>query len=376
MNISFLTSGHDPFDDRIFYHMARSLSDTNNNVQIVSSRKDINEVINDIQLSCFYNEALSKKDKVDQFIKQLVLFKPQIIICSEPLTIVAAKRYSRSQSGKIRIIYDITEWYPSKKNLLIYKPLIRWFFFLKLLAFNLRESMMVDSFIFGEWYKSKPYRRLFPSKSFVYTSYYPDLKYIKYCTPSLMDKKLRLTYSGKITFEKGYGNFINVLNRLAENNEDLKIEVKIIGWYESIPDQKVFENLLLTLHKNIYLTIMGRQKFENYINQIKHTDIFLDLRSDDFENQHCLPIKLFYYAAIGRPVIFSNIKAIRKEVDIFKFGFLVKPTDIKKVVRLIEDYLENRDLYFHHCNNAKSLSENEYNWQKTLPEFLNFITSS
>jgi glycosyltransferase involved in cell wall biosynthesis len=375
MNISFLTSGHDPFDDRIFYHMARSLSDTNNNVQIVSSKKDLDEVISNIQLNCFSGDDFSKREKIERFIKPLAQFKPRVIICSEPLTIVAAKRYSRSQSGKIRIIYDITEWYPSKKNLLIYKPLIRWFIFLKLLAFNLRVSMMVDSFIFGEWYKSKPYRCLFPSKSFVYTSYYPDLKYIKYCTPSLMDKKLRLTYSGKITFEKGYGNFINVLNRLAENNEELQIEVKIIGWYESIPDQKVFENLLLTLHKNIHLTIMGRQKFENYINQIKYTDIFLDLRSDDFENQHCLPIKLFYYAALGRPVIFSNLKAIRKEVDIDKFGSLVKPTDIKQIVKIIENYLKNRELYSEYCANARSLSESEYNWGETRPVFLNFISS-
>lgn len=375
MNISLLTSGHYPFDDRIFYHMARSLFDKSNNVEIVSSKLNLMEVADGIKLNCFAGDNLSKRDKISQFLKRLSGFTPEIIICSEPLTVLAAKQYSKKQSGKIRIVYDITEWYPSKKNQIIHKTPIRWFFFVKLLLFNLWVSKFADSFVFGEWFKSRPYRFLYPQKSFIYTSYYPDLKYISFCKPELQKGKLRLTYSGKISLEKGYGNFFNVLQGLTEYKSDLRIEVKIIGWYESIRDKKECENLIRSVSRNISLTILDRQSFKNFIELLKETDIFLDLRSDNFENKHCLPIKLFYYAALGRPVIFSDLKAIRKEVEIDKFGFLVHPTDKDRIVKLIVDYIEDRELYYKHCANARYLAENDYNWQKIEPQFLKFITS-
>jgi glycosyltransferase involved in cell wall biosynthesis len=375
MNISFLTSGHDPFDDRIFYHMARSLSDHGNNVGIVSSKLNLMEVIDGLKLNCFAGDNLSKKDKISQFVVRLSGFTPEIIICSEPLTLLAAKQYSKNESVKIRIVYDITEWYPSRRNLIVYKTPVRWFFFIKLLLFNLWVSGFADSFIFGEWYKSRPYRLLYPHKPFTYISYYPNLKLISLNKPELTDGKLRLSYSGKISLGKGYGNFFNVLEKLTEIKNDLSIEVKIIGWHESLQDKEECENLVRPVNRNISITIFEKQSFKNFIELIKETDIFLDLRSDNFENRHCLPIKLFYYAALGRPVIFSDLKAIRKEVEIDKFGFLVQPTDKERIVELVINYLDDKKLYYKHCANARFLAENVYNWQKTEPHFLKFITS-
>lgn len=374
MNISFLTSGHDPFDDRIFYHMARSLFDYCNNVEIVSSKLNLMEVVDGIKLNCFAGDNLSKRDKISQFVERLSGFTPETIICSEPLTVLAAKQYSKKQSGKIKIVYDITEWYPSKRNLIVYKISIRWFFFIKLLLFNLWVSTFADSFIFGEWFKSRPYRLLYPHKSFIYISYYPNLKFISFNKPELSEGKLRLSYSGEISLEKGYGNFFNILKRLTEYKSDLKIEVKIIGWSESIRDKEECENFMRAENRNITLTIFDRRSFKNFIELIKETDIFLDLRSDNFENQHCLPIKLFYYTALGRPVIFSDLKAIRKEVEIDKFGFLVQPTDKERIVELILNYLEDKELYYKHCANARYLAENDYNWQKIEPLLLKLIT--
>jgi glycosyltransferase involved in cell wall biosynthesis len=375
MKISFLTSGHDPYDDRIFHHMARSLTDHFNSVEIISSKLLLETIADGITLNCFAGDELSKIDKINEFKERLSAFRPDVIICSEPLTVLAAKQYSGKQSGKKRIIYDITEWFPSKKNLIPYKLPVRWFFFLRLLLFNLWVSGYADSFIFGEWFKSRIYRFSYPGKSFIFTTYYPDLNYIPFCKPDLIEGKIRLTYSGKISLEKGYGNFFSVLKRLAELKSDLKIEVKIIGWYESNLDRKECRNLFTGVSRNITLTVLGKQEFKAYLGHIKETDIFLDLRSDDFENNHCLPVKLFYYAAMGRPVLFSDLKSIRKEVEIEKFGFLIRPDDTDRIVRLIIDYTENRELYMRHCMNARHLAENKYNWDRIKNRFLTFITS-
>jgi len=374
MNISFLTSGHEPFDDRIFYHMARSLADHNHNVLIISSKADLVKVVDGIGLNCFAGDNMAKRDKINKFIELLSDFEPDVIVCSEPLTVLTAKRY-RSQSGKkLRIVYDITEWYPSKKNLSSHNYLYKWFIFIKLALFNLWVTRYTDSFIFGEFYKSRPYRLFFPRKPFVNISYFPDIKYISNCKPSLSKDTLRLSYSGKISLEKGFGNLISLINTLIKTNKQLHIKLKIIGWYMNDKDRSDCEQLLDSLSTRISIQRIEKQSLINYIDQIKETDIFLDLRLDDYENQHCLPIKLFYYMALGRPVIYSDLKAIRKALDTEKFGFLVKPNDYKTIEWIIQNYINNNDFYYHHCINARKLSETKFNWQVIEHDFLKFLS--
>jgi len=373
MNISFITSGHDPFDDRIFYHMASSLAIRNNTVTIISGCENKSGIVNGIRLSCFEGFKLSKRQKITEFINRLKEAHPEIIICSEPLPVYAASRYRKKWHPDSKIIYDITEWYPSKKNLCIYNKFVKWAHLIKLSVFNLWISAFADAFIFGESYKSRPYRILFPRKPFIFIPYYPDLKYIERLSPELQPDKLRLSFSGKLTDDKGYGNFISLVINLAELYPDITIEVKIIGW----PDvcEKNNSKAEMPLKKNISATYYSKQSFIEYLNLIKDTDIFIDLRNDDFENSHSLPIKLFYYAAFERPVIISDLKAIKKEIDISSFGYLVNPSDIKVISKIIRNYISDKNKYLNHCKSARKTIENTYQWDLVEPYFYNFLLS-
>lgn len=372
MKTTFLTSAHSPYDDRIFYHQAKSLVSNGDEVEIISSTVDLVKDVESISLNCFYGNELTKKEKVNAFIERLTDGKPDVVICSGPIAVVAAWQYRKYSSSKTKIVYDVTEWYPSKKNLVNFRFPVKWFQFIKLLLFNFGVSFYVDAFLFGEYYKSKPYRFLFPWKPYTFLSYYPDLKYIPYKEPALQKDFLRLSYSGKISFEKGFGSFINVLKELCDSNRQLKIELKIIGWFDE-KDEAECQRLISSLSQRIRIKEYERQDFDEFLELINDSDFFLDLRSDDLENQRCLPIKLFYYAALGRPVIFSKLKAIRKEVEIGYLGILVPPTDAKLVARFIEICVDHPDLYAYYCNEARHLAETKYNWQQIEPSFLNFI---
>lgn len=369
MNIAIITSSHFHYDDRIYYHMANSLSENGHKVEIISSLSEMN-VDAAISIQSFDGNSLSKNKKIAVFIERLTLFNPQIIICSEPLTVLAAHKYSKKNNTKI--IYDITEWYPSKKNLVNYHPSIKWFHFLKFSAYNLHSYSISDGFIFGEYYKSKIPKLLFPKKPYEYTSYYPDLRFFKENKPQITDHILRLSYSGKISIEKGFVNFINVVKELSEQNPNLNIYIKTIGWYDE-KDDKICKDLIYNLNKNIKFIFHKTKKLADYIDLISDTDIFMDLRNNDFENTHCLPIKLFYYIALERPVIFSDLKAIRKEIDLNQFGYLVNPTDSKKIADIILNYHNHKNHYYQHCSKAHQLYKTNYNWQKIEPEFLKFM---
>ena len=133
--------------------------------------------------------------------------------------------------------------------------------------------------------------------------------------------------------------------------------------------------LLHNIKRNISVSFPGKQEFTDFTGSINDTDIFLDLRKVNFENNYSLPIKLFYYAALGRPVIISDLKAVRRDVEIQKFGFVVNPEDTGEIIKIITGYFNNPGLYLEHCNNARRLAEEEYNWGKVTAEFLSFIES-
>ena len=373
MRITFITSGHLPKDDRTYYHQARTLAESGNRTEIISSKEEFTDTENNVLFNCFSDVQLSKKEKIAKFVHLLNDSKPDIIICLEPLTILAASRYKNKTDKKPKIVYDVTEWYPSKKFLSHYNSVSKVFHFFKLLFFNLMMAAKADAFIFGEWYKGKPYRFLFPGKKFIYSGYYPDWKYIRHQEPDLKNNLLRLSYSGKLSIEKGFGNFLETIKKLTLKRPNLKIQIKIIGWYDSEKEQKIFEKMIASFPKNVSFSFYPLQDFLTFIELINDTDIFLDLRSDDFENQRCLPIKLFYYAALKRPVIFTDLKAIRREVDIDKFGYLVKPNDMQQISNLILNYIGNSKLYQTHCNNARKLAESKYNWGAIKDEFTEFL---
>lgn len=373
MKISFLTSGHFPFDDRIFYHLGKTLAEAGHNVRITSSKANLKSIVENITMDCFAGDDLKKKEKIIRFCDMLYGFRPELIICSEPLALIAAKSYKKKHATKSRILYDITEWYPSKKNLIPFHPLLRFGIFIKLLIFNIYAARYTDAFIFGEWYKSRPYRFLFPEKPYKFITYYPDLRYLRYNNATLTDGRLKLSFAGKINLEKGFGNFIRVVKELILMDKNLSVEIKIIGWYENENEKNECEKLIQSVNRNVTFTFSERLPFITFWESLRDTDIFIDLRSDSLENKFSLPIRLFYFAALGKPFIFTDLRAIRNEADTSNFGFLVKPDNAAEIAKIILNYIKDPQLYNIHCTNARRAAEELYNWQIIKPGFLKFI---
>ena len=117
MNIEIVTTGHPSFDERIFYKFAMSFKKYGHNVSVLSSREEINTESEGIIVSGFNGDSLSKEDKVDRLYREIASFKPSLIICCEPLAILAAHRYRKDTELTVKIIYDITEYYPLQSTL-------------------------------------------------------------------------------------------------------------------------------------------------------------------------------------------------------------------------------------------------------------------
>jgi len=369
--IVLLNTWHNSFDDRVFYHQAKSLSKSGYDVQIISTKDDTSEELDNISINSFSGHQLTRSDKINKMIENLTLFSPGLIICDSPLAVFASK--SLKKTHPVKIIYDITEWYPSKIHLQYYKGVHKMFRFLVLMLVNLSAGIKSDSFIFGEYYKSIVFRKIFFWKNHSKLPYYPDTSYIRYYPLEKITSEIHLLYTGKINVDKGIDAVIGAIRAASCQCPGIQFKLKIIGNFPTPEDQLYFNSLLSGLHDNVLITRLNSLPFPEFCKTIGDTHLFFDLRKIDVENTHCLPIKLFYYLACGRPVIYSDLKAIRKEIKNINFGYVCNPKDNKSISAHIVEYITNPVLYAEHSTNALNISRSTYNWKAIETDFITFI---
>jgi len=373
IKILFLNTCHFSYDDRVFYHQAESLSNYDHEIMIVSTKENIIKNEGNISINSFDARNLTIRERKIKILEYLTIFAPEIIICDSPLAVISANSYRKIK--KSEIIYDITEWYPSKKNL-------RNLYFLKktgkfafLILVNLYAGLISDKFIFGEYHKSIPFRKLFFWKQSLILPYYPNLKFIQRYDINRIDREIKLFYSGNISTEKGIDSIINSIDKVSKLFPQTFFHLRIIGQFPTKIEEQNFKNITSELNSNVEIHIDNFMPFRDYCNEIGKSDLFFDLRQIDIENTHCLPIKLFYYLACGKPIIYSNLKSIRKGIENINFGFLTDPNNSIKIASFISDYINNPDLYKEHARNALLESHNKYNWKKIENSFISFLAT-
>lgn len=338
MKVLFLQSAHYADDDRVEYHQRTALSEAGCEVDVCGK------------------EELQGKDRFSTIAAKANDY--QVIIADTPRALWAVRKAKHA-----KLIYDITEWYPSKKNLRGLCLLHNWAkAFLMCLA-SLWAGIHADAFVFGEHYKALPFRILFPYKQHIYIPYYPDLQYIDHTPPCNITHKCRLLYAGPLTEEKGYYRVLEAVKVAQEQCPDTHICLDIITNTpnEAHPSTQVEVN---------YLSYMP---FNTFCKTISRYDLFLDLRDCDCENTHCLPIKLFYYLACGRPCIYSNLKAIRHHVLEYNSCISLANTTTEAAMAIVK-YIQTPSLYYAHCQKAQELSGQQYNWNHIKSNFIQLIT--
>ena len=134
MNVTFALFTHYIHDDRIWFHQAKELCKANCNVSIVSALKEEEHHNEDgfhniarPHIFSFDHTEFHRKDAFGKMAGLIGETSPDIITCDSPLAIVSATRFKKSRKSNAPIIYDVTEWYPSKKNVRNLGP-VRSFF--------------------------------------------------------------------------------------------------------------------------------------------------------------------------------------------------------------------------------------------------------
>ncbi len=368
--ICLITSGHPPFDERIFWKFGKSLNNADFSVSIFCSTKVINEVVDKITITGFDGNTLPKKKKINAFYNLLNKFNPDLIICSEMLPVFAALQF-KSHHKHTKIILDITEWYPENVAFK-FNGIKRWIKYFQLLLPYLFVLQKVDHLIVGENSKKKRYNFLARSKPKTIIGYYPVLKHFNYKKPDLSKEEIILGYAGVITYERGVQTLWNVCKLIAEKYSKKKFKLLLFGRFTYKTEEDDFkQNILAT--ENLKVEFADWTDYNKMSTIIERMDICFDLRERNFIYRSSLPIKIFEYMACGKPFIYSDIKPIRKELDDSKYGFLVDPENISEIVSVIEQYLNNPALADQHSIEARKLIEQGKNWESESNKLIELV---
>ncbi len=356
MIVAFSLMVHKADDERVAHQEATALRAKGDIVHIFST---------------YLMQDKSRSERCQWLQTHLEQCCPDVIICDTPISVTVArkakKKIEKSNRKITKVLYDITEWYPSKKNLRGYGVLMRMVRFFALAFLHVKASFLSDAFLLGEYYKALPCKFLFPRKKKLLLSYYAMIGNVKrYPAKKSLRKSCSFYYSGNLTVEKGFFRVVDVAKKVAEKRPDMGFCLNVVSSGRIDAREEMPSNLRISYH--------DWMPFDTFCETIGEHDLFFDLRDDDIENTHCLPIKMFYYMAAGRPMIYSDLKAIRRGVPEFEeMGVAVKPMEMEHSVDAVLRYLDDDELYQKHCRNALRLSDEKYNWERIEVSFVNFI---
>jgi glycosyltransferase involved in cell wall biosynthesis len=393
MKVVFALSVHKPDDERVWFQQAATLREAGYQVLVIKSSTiaevdDIPNVIicdspkavfqvwyeyyckhtngartarNEQEATSTEQQAINSKQDATNNRQQTGRNKQQTTDIRQPA----------ARNKRPHILYDITEWYPSKKNLRGLPLYHKVFKFFLLAGASILTGFIVSGFIFGEYYKALPFRRLFFWKKYIYLPYYAHTENIA-CYPARdIRRECVLLYAGHLTREKGFYTVLDTATECARLMPDTHIILRLIS-NDTLPASCTA--ILEAFTTNFTIEHIPLLPFHDFCAETGKADICLDLRSIDWENNRCLPVKLFYYLAAGRPVIYSNLKAIRKDVpEIESISALANSAH--DAVRAIMDYVTDSEKYKTHCLRTRELAEKKYNWDKYEKIFVNFIVS-
>jgi glycosyltransferase involved in cell wall biosynthesis len=369
--IALVTTGHPPFDERIYWKFGLSLSSNGYETAILCSTENINIQKENISIKGFKDDSLKRKAKLNKLLVLIDEFQPDLVICFEVSAIIPAYKYKKSVNNKCKIVSDITEWYPEnvafkKKSAFKYPTYVILF------AANILLANRCDFIIIGEILKSRRYKLLAPLTPKTIVGYYPVLRFFKYSMPQKDQTAFTLCYAGLINFERGILTIVEAAYNFAKMHKEIKVKLKIFGKFQLSEEENIF-NLLLKKKKDITVERIDWTSYDKISDNLSDVHLCLDLRKRNFIYNNSLPIKIFEYMACGKPFIYSDIKPIKEELNVNDFGVLVNPDNLEEIVQAIEKYYSDYALLTKHSQNSRKEIESGKKWETESRKLLNII---
>jgi len=183
-----------------------------------------------------------------------------------------------------------------------------------------------------------------------------------------LPKEFLVGYVGRfktLGMEKGIKNMIEVLPMLGS---DIKM-VFVGGEEQEIKEYKMLAGRLNVLPQCVFI---GYQSYSKIIKYTKAMDaVVIPFPNKLHYAYYASPLKLFEYMASGRPIISSDLPALREVLN-DKNALFFKPEDAAGLARAIK-MIKSSQMLGYHLSRQALADVKEYTWDNRAKNILNFI---
>ena len=335
MKICLLTTNSNPYDDRIYYKLARSLKKIGAvsiiNTRVASEEKDgITIVGNDNKFSVSDSSWI---------IEQLKIMNPEIIQVTEPLLLAPAIKYKSNHT--IKIIYDPAEDWSAMYREFSRKPKP----IPKFLGFGIRQYEnwflpKIDYFIASDDWLFDYYNEKGPC-TLIYN--YPNQDIFSIDLESVSRRPFSCVYHGQLRRERGLFYMIEAMKLVVEKYPDAYLD--LVGHFSYFSEKELSFQLIekngLLNNINISLPIphleIPRRIAQSTIGLLPFYNI------DKFRNN--IGIKMFEYSACKLPIVSFDLPPSRKYLESVNCGICVEPDSPSAMAEGIMKMFKKNEVY-------------------------------
>jgi glycosyltransferase involved in cell wall biosynthesis len=361
-NVCMITTAHSPLDNRIFYKEAVSLKKAGYEISVIGHTR-LKAKKNEIGIDVIGLEKGSglKSNPIlwMDLAREALKIDADIYHCHEPESYLVAL-YLKIFHGK-KIVYDVHEYYVD----VIGQASLPMKFFLSFMLYLVEPLFCryADAIITADDGIAKRYKKF--NKNVVVVFNFPTVDVFK-CAESSMEKnryagRFVLIYVGGLSEERGILELIKAAHLASKTHPELKLV--IIGEFRptSFGDMCIEYVRIHRLEDSVeFLGYVPHKDIPQYINASNVGTALFHATRRFIKTAY--PIKLFEYMICGKPVLVSDLPAIRKIIEESKCGLLADSTDIVKVAESIEFMIEHPRETKAMGDSGRMAVQTKYNW--------------
>lgn len=371
MKICILTNSHHTTDVRLFYKIARSLAKLGD-VFLISTSGVRNEQINPYQMVV---DTESKWFALTLLYRKAKKINPDVVICVEPLTVIAGLALRRSCRAKV--VFDVHEFFADAFAERFPKPF----------CWVMKELYL----LFERWLQSKVDATIGVSDEILDQLVSPQVRDHALTIPNYPVKNVwdyscempaelsaiceldfDLIYIGGLTPDRGLFKMLKTASLLKK--EFPSFNMLILGKFFSPEIEAEFNKLLTEMNLNAIVYHQNWLPAEKIGLLLKRSKIGLWVFNPrNRRMRKALPLKVLEYLAAGLPVVSIGTPQMRDLIEKNRLGVCCEfqSAAIAKAAASILRLPASE--YQEMSQRAKNLIDTQYNWEAIEPRLLSLI---
>ncbi|GAA0177438.1 glycosyltransferase family 4 protein [Clostridium sediminicola] len=354
MRICILTSGHDIFDNRIYFKEIMSLKKKYNEIYLIAPGEKDFITDDGITVKCFskrkawYDRVRPMREMFDIALN----IKADVYHAHEPDSFQVALKLKKKLNSKA--IFDSHEYHPEAfaEHFKIGKDIFKKFIYLyeKNMAKKADYIITVNNILVNKFKNYNDHVALIPN--------YPILDL--HSSAKEFNEIPTFIYVGGIREDRG---ILKILESIKLTKGAYKYF--FLGSFSSNELKIKVNNFIEKEIPNADITFTGKVPHLDVFKYLNRADAgFILLQPENWRYVNSEPIKLFEYMITKTAIIASDFPMMKNIIKSSEAGVTVDPTNTKEIAAVIDYLADNRDLVIKMGIDGNNAIEKDYNWSK------------